>query len=512
MLTTDNKALSYMFKPNASIPPLAASRLVRWTLILANYDFDILFKQTKDHYNADMLSRLPLPQGKDDYSINAINILQINNMPISPDEMRNATLGDTLLSQVVKFLSSDDWPHMNRLEHNIKPYFHKRNELSLQDGIVMFGLRVVIPDVYRGRILSELHKGHPGITRMKGLSRIHVWYPGIDADIETTVKSCYECAKNKNKPPKTFIHPWNWPTHAFDRVHVDFFQLNGKDYLLLADSFSKWIEIECLNRTKSRDSIRVLRQWFSRFGVPIQLVSDNGPQFVSHEFSTFVLMNGIKHIRSSAYHPCSNGGAERFVQTVKQGLRASHIEIGDCDKKLHNFLFSYRITPSSVTGKSPCELFLGRQVRSRLNMMKPNIPATDITCTPLQIKLDNYTEKMKQRIHGRKNVRVFFPKQDVLVANHIGKQKWLFGTIVKRIADRTYIVNIRGRHCKRHIDDIIPRLCNKADNPDDDSWVYEYPSSDGMPNTRNQSLPRNLRRYPTRNRRPVDRYGISNFV
>ena len=129
---------------------------------------------------------------------------------------------------------------------------------------------------------------------------------------------------------------------------------------MLADSHSKWIELECLNRTKTCDTIKVLRQWFSTFGIPVQLVSDNGQQYISHKFEEFTKMNGIKHIRSSAYHPYSNGGAERFVQTVKQGLKACHIDKGDSDKMLNKFLFRYRITPSSVTGKTLSELFLGR--------------------------------------------------------------------------------------------------------------------------------------------------------
>ena len=93
-------------------------------------------------------------------------------------------------------------------------------------------------------------------------------------------------------------------------VHVDFFSLHGKNYLLLADSYSKWIELKVMNNTTTQTTITVLRKWFVQFGVPVQLVSDNGPQFVSADFATFLKVNGIKHIRSSVYHPCSNGRAE----------------------------------------------------------------------------------------------------------------------------------------------------------------------------------------------------------
>ena len=76
--------------------------------------------------------------------------------------------------------------------------------------------------------------------------------------------------------------------------------------MLLADSYSKWIEPEQMSSTKTFYTVKVLQNWFSRYGIPLQLVSDNGPQFVSDEFDHFLKMNGIKHTRPSAYHPCSN--------------------------------------------------------------------------------------------------------------------------------------------------------------------------------------------------------------
>ena len=101
---------------------------------------------------------------------------------------------------------------------------------------------------------------------------------------------------------------------------------------------------------KCFDSVRVLHRWFLRYGYPVQLVSDDGPQFISHEFDWFFLqMNGVEHIKSSAYHSCSNGGAERFVRTVKWALRACYIEKGDHDQKANNFLFGYRSTFSVLS-------------------------------------------------------------------------------------------------------------------------------------------------------------------
>ena len=146
-------------------------------------------------------------------------------------------------------------------------------------------------------------------------------------------------ARHKNKPVKAFIHPWDWPTNSFDRIHVDCFSLYGLDYYLLAHSYSKWIEIEVMKNTRTHTTIVTLRKWFARFGVRVQLVSDNGPQLGSSEFSQFLQMNGIKHIRCSVYQPCSNGGAERFVQTGTKG----HV-ISKQATRLRNWIIFYWLT------------------------------------------------------------------------------------------------------------------------------------------------------------------------
>ena len=295
---------------------------------------------------------------------------------------------------------------------------------------------------------------------------------------------------------------------------MDYFNLCGNDYLLLVDSHSKWMEAEVMSSTTSYSTVKVLRRWIAQFGLPKQLVSDNEPQFTSVEFSNFLKMNGIKHVRCSAYHPSSNGGAERFVQTIKQGLRAIHIETGDTLQKLNNYLFRYRSTPSSTTGKTPAELFLGRGIRTRLNIFKPG--ASDVKEDALVEKMRRYAKSVEDRTAGRSKVRCFSPHQQVLVANHVGKQKWLSGKIVVKIADRTYMVQMGNKEFKRHVDDIIFHSSGKSD-AEDSSWMFL--SADGdvaaerhgeveeqVERTRNSVRPR--RTYPRRERRPVDRFGM----
>ena len=99
------------------------------------------------------------------------------------------------------------------------------------------------------------------------------------------------------------LHPWIWPSRPMLRVHVDFVgRFMGRTFLLMVDSHSKWLEVIPMQSSTAKDTIDVLRNLFARHGLPQQLVSDNGAQFVAAEFQDFTKKNSIKHIRSAPYH------------------------------------------------------------------------------------------------------------------------------------------------------------------------------------------------------------------
>ena len=134
------------------------------------------------------------------------------------------------------------------------------------------------------------------------------------------------------------------------------------------DAHSKWPEVYIMNSTTTTKTLEVLRQIFSAYGLPEQLVTDNGPQFTSEEFSVFVKCNGIKHIRTVPYHPSSNGLAERSVQSLKTTKHSGQ----SWSSRVSSFLLSYRSVPHATTGVAPCTLFLHRRVRIRFDQLRPS--------------------------------------------------------------------------------------------------------------------------------------------
>lgn len=114
-----------------------------------------------------------------------------------------------------------------------------------------------------------------------------------------------------------------------------------------------------MHYTTAQRTIAKLRKLFAAYGLPTQVVSDNGPQFTAEDFGSFMQVNGIKHIKCAPYHPASNGAVERLVQTFKKAMKASKDVYSNTEQALANFLLSYRSTPHSTTNEPPSKLFLG---------------------------------------------------------------------------------------------------------------------------------------------------------
>jgi len=446
-LVTDHKPLTTILGPKHNIPSLAAARLQRWALLLAGYSYTIKFKPTSSHSNADGLSRLPL---KNVTSLGYLpdaanfNVAQIDALPVTAAELESTTRKDAILSKVLCY-TRIGWP--NIIKEPFKPYYDRRLELSIEGGTILCGVRVVIPLVLRQRVLAELHQGHQGVVRMKALARSHFWWPGLDKEIEELAKICSACQAVKKAPAKAPLHPWAWPTAPWQRVHVDFAgPFSGRMFLLIVDAHSKWPEIQIMSTTTASKTVSVLREVFARYGLPQQLVSDNGPQFIAEEFSEFLRLNGVKHIRSAPYHPATNGAVERMVQTMKQSLKAGVSQGIPVEQSLMKFLLHYRITPHAVTGASPCSLFLGRNIRTRLDLLHPDIES----------RVQGKQLSQKAFVDQHRHMRHFTVGQSVLTRDFYNGARWIPGTIVAQTGPLSYRVRVQGgREWQRHIDHLL---------------------------------------------------------
>ncbi|GBN68939.1 Transposon Tf2-6 polyprotein [Araneus ventricosus] len=312
-LVTDHKPLVAIFGSKRGLPVLTATRLLHYALILQSFQFDIVFRKTADHGNADFLSRLPKTseelEVKDDITI--FQMTQIETSPVTSRELRQETGKDEELGPLLRAL---------REGRNLQG---KEAQYTIEDGCILYGQRVCIPKKYQKNVLDELHTGHLGMVKMKALARSFVYWEDIDKDIEDAVRNCVDCARHKTDPAKAKVHYWEYPSMPWERIHIDFAgPIFEHMFLLIVDAHSKWFEVYPMKITTTKKTIECPRDSFARFGLPRVLVSDNGSQFTSYEFQRFMQSNGIKHKTSAPFKPSSNGQAERYVATLKQSLRA----------------------------------------------------------------------------------------------------------------------------------------------------------------------------------------------
>ena len=504
-LITDHKPLTTIFSPKSQLPALAAARLQRWAIILSAYQYEVEFRATDKHANADGLSRLPLEVTTEEDALTQaatlFNLQQIERLPVKADKIAQLTANDPILSKVMTFVQQG-WP--SQVQNELKPYYTRKDELTVEANCLLWGRKVIVPEKLQSKVLEELHTAHPGVVRMKSCARIHVWWPGIDKKIEEMVKSCLPCQSIRNKPPLTSLHCWNWPNQPWHRLHLDFLgPFLGATFLIVVDAYSKWLEVIPMSSTTAERTITELRKLFATHGLPTQVVTDNGAQFTSQEFAEFLKLNGIHHYKSAPYHPATNGEAERYVQTFKQAMRAAKDDPGTLSTKLMRFLLAYRTTPNATTGVSPAELLLGRTIRTRLTLLKPDVST----------KVQDKQASQKQHHDKKAKERHFQVGQSVLVENNKPEPKWVLGTVLEKLGDTSYKVQVGDLIWKRHVDQLLQtsitqtNINSKATDDDDlNSWP---PISQDNPT--GHQTEQVSRRYPNRLRRPPERYSPGNY-
>ena len=352
---------------------MASSRVQRWAITLSAYQYHIRYKPGSEVGNADALSRLPRPVTTTSDCCPGDLTRLINHLAstaISASHIKEWTKRDPILSQVYRSLSSGQ--PLNNNNPALIPYQLRQSKLSILDGCDLWGCRVVVPPQGHKRVLEELHDTHPGISKMKALARSYIWWPQMDLNIEEVVKKCHTCQESRATPPRAPLHPWEWPEQPWSRIHLDFTgPYMGHLFLVIVDSHSKWLDVHIMPNITSSTTVEKLREVFAIHDIPKKMVTDNEASFTSEEFKQFVNSNGIKHVTSAPYNPSSNGLAERAVQTMKRGLK--NTAGATIQEKLSKFLFTYRLTPHSTTGVLPAELLMGHRLRSRLDLLFPDI-------------------------------------------------------------------------------------------------------------------------------------------
>lgn len=243
--------------------------------------------------------------------------------------------------------------------------------------------QLVVPKNRRHLVLQKAHSsplaGHMSTNRTRYRVYSNFFWPGVDKDIKEYVKTCEICqkARHPGKGGKSELGNMNIITTPFAKVAIDIIgplemsDRKNRYILTLVDMATRWPEAIPLPNITTPVVIEALSNIFTRIGFPEQILSDNGPQFKSELYQQVCRFFKIKIIKSTPYHPISNGLVERFNGTLKNMLRkAAETEPKNWDRFINATLFAYREVPNESTNISPYEMVYGRKVRGPMSILK----------------------------------------------------------------------------------------------------------------------------------------------
>jgi hypothetical protein len=244
------------------------------------------------------------------------------------------------------------------LNTSIKGNWNIRDELSYYEGIIFKSDKIIIPKSLQKRMLHVIHEGHFGVTICIQRAKQQVFWLNMSKDIIDFVQSCETCEKHAKSKQKEPLIIRELPTYPFQMVSSDLFHHEGKDYVLIVDHYSNWFHFKMLKSLESKETIRILNEWFEILGYPEKFFSDGGKQYDSAAFREFTKSWNIQHEFSSPHYPQSNGLAEKFVDVAKNILKKDPLKPGIA-------LINYRNTPRKDLG-SPNQRALSRNIRCKL--------------------------------------------------------------------------------------------------------------------------------------------------
>lgn len=389
---------------------------------------------------ADLLSRSYLEETDEDQSylhevihcIGLASYLECTNE--QKQELVKEIINDAELNVLTTYIQTG-WPdNIRTVPDNLKFYFKLRQDITLDQQLIFMNHRLIVPKSLRITFLSKLHEGHLGITKMKQTARNLYYWPLIDNHIEEFVRRCFVCQTYKNNNVKEPLLSHEVPTLPFSKIGVDIMDFKRKSYLVIYDYMSKWLEIKHLTSKSATAIINTLKELFSCFGIPLEVVSDHVP-FDSLQCKKFAQEWGFKFSYSSPRYPQSNGMAERGVQIAKKMLIKCYEDKTD----LSIALLQYRASPVSGTQFSPSQLMMNRNIKTKLPTNHQHlIPKLNNNVQSQFQKCKNRNERNYNRTARIKNN--FESGQDIWFKKDPLINKWIQGKIISNNNFRSYDV------------------------------------------------------------------------
>ena len=312
----------------------------------------------------------------------------------------------------------------------------------MQNGLIFKGEILVVPTSLREEMAEKLHSSHIGIQGCLRRARETLYWPGMNKKVEDYIAKCSTCNNYQSEQAKEPMISHHIPTRPWEKVDMDLFELNNRDFLITVDYYSNYFEVDRLTSKTAKEVINKTKANFARHGIPDQVCSPNYPQ--------------------------SNGKVENAVKTAKNLMKKAMYSQGDP----YLVLLAWRNTPSESVNSSPAQRIFGRRTKTRIptsvQLLKPQLP--------VDVEQKLRKNKAKQSFYyyrGSKELNDLQPGDVVRIQppRGIGRRKpWTKARVGKKVDIRSYEVRTEDgrvlRRNRRHL-----RLTKEANTPDNEAVV-----------------------------------------
>lgn len=437
----------------------------KWMTKLQDYDFTIYYAKGKENVVPDLLSRWP---GSNDPTTNDKAEEQKDGAIVCPmvtdSKADNEPMNDTELNTMVSDLidqaaNAAAMREMQRADPELQPLMqelHEGQEVSGDgryflntDGILCHQwtpkdqllqrtfTRIVLPYKLRCLTFDAAHErgNHPGFDRLYATLRRRFFWKTMRSDLQSWASWCITCRRRKQVKKKQHTPLAIVPVpKRFERVAVDVVgplpeTADGNRFILVfIDSCTKMVELHALPNVKASKVVKALLDWVSHYGIPKQILSDRGTNFLANITLGMCTALGIKKKNTTAYHPQCNGGVEAFNKTLGDALYYYSREVPtDWDQYLTLIAMHYRMTVHSQTGETPFLLTFGQEAMTPWDVLLGEVtPDDDMTVTQLRQRVQELEHLVQQRLEeqSRKN-KIAYDKANKVKPHNFRVGDWV---------------------------------------------------------------------------------------